>query len=91
MSLSGHKTESITLHDTASGRRRLKKSVLVTHGSGAPKQQAGIPSTTFSGKPDLGGTFFCVVIQFPNGKGFPVTARPMTEREKRRFNRWKEK
>jgi len=31
----------------------------------------------------------CVVIEFPNGKGFPVTARPMTEREKRRFNRWK--
>jgi hypothetical protein len=24
-----------------------------------------------------------------NGKGFPVTACPMTEREKRRFNRWK--
>jgi uncharacterized DUF497 family protein len=36
-----------------------------------------------------GRHLFCVVIQFPNGKGFPVTARPMTEKEKRRFNQWK--
>jgi uncharacterized protein len=27
---------------------------------------------------------FCVVIPFPDGRGFPVTARPMTTREKRR-------
>jgi hypothetical protein len=32
---------------------------------------------------------FCVVIQFPNRKGFPVTARVMTEKEKRQFKRWK--
>ena len=42
----------------------------------------------------LGQTFggqylFCVVIQFPNGKGYPVTARPMTDKEKRRFKQWK--
>jgi uncharacterized DUF497 family protein len=36
-----------------------------------------------------GRYLFCVIIEFPNGKGFPVTARPMTEKEKRRFNRWK--
>jgi len=30
---------------------------------------------------------FCVVIQFPDGKGYPVTARPMTENERKRFNR----
>lgn len=38
-----------------------------------------------------GRHLFCVVIQFPNGKGFPVTARPMTEKEKRRFNQWKKR
>ena len=32
---------------------------------------------------------FCVIIQFPDGKGFPVTARPMTQREQRRFRQWK--
>ena len=36
-----------------------------------------------------GRYLFCVVIQFPDGKGFPVTARPMTRKEQRRFNPWK--
>jgi uncharacterized DUF497 family protein len=36
-----------------------------------------------------GRYLFCVVIQFPDGKGFPVTARPMTRKEQQRFNQWK--
>ncbi len=36
-----------------------------------------------------GRDLFCVVIQFPDGNGYPVTARPMTEKEKRRFRKWK--
>ena len=36
-----------------------------------------------------GRHLFCVVIQFPDGKGYPVTARPMTLREKNRYKRWK--
>ena len=41
----------------------------------------------------LGQTFagrylFCVIISFPDGRGYPVTARPMTKKEQRRFNRW---
>jgi uncharacterized protein len=32
---------------------------------------------------------FCVVIRFPDGKGFPVTARPMTLKEERRYRAWK--
>lgn len=39
----------------------------------------------------VGRHLFCVVIQFPDGKGFPVTARPMTGREKRQYNRWKKR
>jgi len=34
---------------------------------------------------------FRVVIQFPSDKGFPVTARPMTRKEKMRYNRWKKR
>jgi hypothetical protein len=32
---------------------------------------------------------FCVVIHFPDGNGYPITARPMTDKEKRRYNQWK--
>lgn len=39
------------------------------------------------GQTAAGRYLFCVVIQFPDGKGFPVTARPM--KEQRRFNQWK--
>ena len=41
------------------------------------------------GQTRSGRYLFCVVIQFPNRKGFPVTARAMTEKEKRQFKRWK--
>lgn len=40
------------------------------------------------GQTNSGRYLFCVVIQFPQGKGFPITARPMTTKEKRRFRRW---
>ena len=43
------------------------------------------------GQTSAGRQLFCVVIQFPDGKGFPVTARPMSPREKKRYNRWKKK
>jgi uncharacterized protein len=35
-----------------------------------------------------GRYLFCVVIQFPDGRGYPVTARPMTDNEKRRYKQW---
>jgi uncharacterized DUF497 family protein len=41
------------------------------------------------GQTAAGRYLFCVVIQFPDSKGFPVTARPMTRKEQRRFNQWK--
>ena len=43
------------------------------------------------GETTTGRYLFCVVIQFPDGKGYPVTARPMTNREKLRYNRWKKR
>lgn len=41
------------------------------------------------GQTTAGRYLLCVVIQFPDGKGYPVTARPMTQNERRRFKRWK--
>ena len=43
------------------------------------------------GQTNTGRHLFCVVIQFPHGKGFPVTGRPMTRKEKGRYNRWKKR
>ena len=41
------------------------------------------------GQTESGRYLFCVVIQFPDGKGYPITARSMTEKERRRYNTWK--
>lgn len=32
-----------------------------------------------------GRHLLCILIQFPEGKGYPVTARPMTLRERQRY------
>jgi hypothetical protein len=41
------------------------------------------------GQTRAGRYLFCVVISFPDGNGYPVTARPMTERERRRYMQWR--
>jgi len=41
------------------------------------------------GQTQAGRYLFCVIIGFPDGKGYPVTARPMTANEKRRYRQWK--
>jgi len=41
------------------------------------------------GQTDVGRYLFCVLIRFPDGVGYPVTARPMTDKEKRRYRQWK--
>jgi uncharacterized DUF497 family protein len=43
------------------------------------------------GETRAGRYLFCVVIEFPDGKGYPVTARAMTAKEKRRFVQWKKR
>ena len=38
-----------------------------------------------------GGRYlFCVVIRFPDSKGYPVTARSMTNKERQRYNQWRD-
>ena len=49
----------------------------------------GNPVYHVLGQTDAGRYLFCVVIQFADGKGYPVTARPMTDREKRRYIQWR--
>ena len=43
------------------------------------------------GETDAGRPLFCVVIEFPGGRGYPVTARDMTDKEKRRYAEWKKR
>ncbi|HRQ41193.1 MAG TPA: hypothetical protein PLD25_25020 [Chloroflexota bacterium] len=43
------------------------------------------------GQTEAGRYLFCVIIQFSDGNGYPVTARPMTDSEKRRFQKWRRK
>lgn len=43
------------------------------------------------GQTDTGKYLFCVIIQFPDGNGFPVTARTMTQKERQRFSQWSKK
>jgi len=81
--------ESITLPVTAFNPKKWKKFVSARHWfsvEGLPDETLSI---TYWSKPHLGGTFSAFVIQFPHGKGYPVTARPMTRKEKERYNRWK--
>jgi uncharacterized protein len=40
------------------------------------------------GMTEAGRYLFCVVIRFPDGKAYPVTAREMTPKEKRRYRKW---
>ncbi len=41
------------------------------------------------GQTEAGRYLFGVVIRFPDGKGYLVTARTMTAQEKRRFDQWR--
>ena len=53
------------------------------------KSQGPNPVYYVLGQTLAGRHLMCVAVQFPDGKGFPVTARPMTRGEKKRYIRWK--
>jgi hypothetical protein len=48
------------------------------------KSQGDNPVYYVLGQTEAGRYLFCVVIQFPDSRGYPVTARPMTDKEKKR-------
>ena len=43
------------------------------------------------GQTNAGRFLFCVVIRLPDGKAYPITARLMTDKEKRRYREWKDR
>ena len=53
------------------------------------KSQGKNPVYYVLGETEAGRHLFCVVISFPDGKGYPVTAREMTDSEKKRYAVWK--
>ena len=53
------------------------------------KSEGDNPVYYVLGQTDAGRYLFCVVIQFPDGKGYPITARPMTDKEKHRYRNWR--
>ena len=55
------------------------------------KSEGDNPVYYVLGQTVAGRYLFCVVIQFPDGNGYPVTARPMTPQEKRRYRKWKDR
>ena len=60
---------------------------LVLHGKSAGTN----PVYYVLGQTAAGRYLFCVVIRFPDGKGYPVTVRAMTAKEKQRFKQWKKR
>lgn len=52
------------------------------------KSQGENPVYYVLGRTGAGRYLFCVVIQFPGGRGYPITARLMTDKEKRRYRQW---
>jgi uncharacterized DUF497 family protein len=55
------------------------------------KSQGENPVYYVLGQTDAGRYLFSVIVQFPDGRGYPVTARTMTDKEERRFKEWRAK
>ena len=55
------------------------------------KSKGDNPVYYILGKTDSGRYLFSVIIYFPDTKGYPVTARPMTVKETKRYNKWRSK
>ncbi|MXZ22647.1 MAG: BrnT family toxin [Caldilineaceae bacterium SB0665_bin_25] len=53
------------------------------------KSQGENPVYYILGQTDAGRYLFRVAIQFPDGRGLPVTARAMTGRERRLYRQWR--
>ena len=53
------------------------------------KSEGKNPVYYILGQANSGRYLFCVVIQFPKGKAYPVTARQMTDKEKSKYRQWR--
>jgi hypothetical protein len=70
---------------------RWKTSVSARHMFNVQSSKGENPVYYVRGQTEAGRYLFCVVIEFPDDRGFPVTARPMTDQEKRRFKQWRDR
>jgi uncharacterized protein len=77
--IAGHGVTPAEVEDVCFGR-----SLVLSAKSQGPNPVYYVLGQTLAGR-----YLFCVVIRFPDGVGYPVTARQMTEKEKRRFRQWK--
>ena len=55
------------------------------------KSEGENPVYYVQGQTEAGRYLFCVDIGFPDGNGYPVTARNMTTKEKAHYRKWKER
>ncbi len=53
------------------------------------KAESKNPVYIVLGQTNSGRYLACIVIQMPQGKGYPVTARPMTDKERKRYTQWR--
>lgn len=84
MNLSGPMIGLVTSPGMVLRLRKSKNYALVDHLCSERSPKA-------FGQSEAGRYLFAVVIRFPDGKGYTVTARPMTDKEERRYRRWKER
>lgn len=55
------------------------------------KGQGVNPVYLVLGQTAQGRYLTCVLVNFADGKGYPVTARDMTDKERKRFQKWRGK
>jgi uncharacterized DUF497 family protein len=55
------------------------------------KSKGKSPVYYVQGQTEAGRYLFCVVIRLADGRGYPVTARDMTAKEKWHFRQWKKR
>ena len=55
------------------------------------KSKGKNPAYYVLGQTKSGRYLFCVIIDFVNGKGYPITARDMTQKKKKRYRTWRNK
>jgi hypothetical protein len=55
------------------------------------KSEGRNPVYVVFGRTSAGRYLMSVVVRFPDGTGYPVTAREMTGKEKRSFRKWSER
>lgn len=55
------------------------------------KSEGKNPVYYVQGQTETGRYLFCVVIRLADGKAYPVTAREMTDKEKRQYRKWKKR